>query len=256
MLRRLISTSVFAASVMLSAVCGSARSQTLPAPPILPEPAAAPEAPIAPATPAIPESLAIPASPTVLEAPARVASEVKEHEALGVTFQAPASFSEVQTLARKTTGIVYPAGDAQNPRMVVRFAEIASNDGGWVQFSPSEKMTYARYLFLGNNNAPSGQLSRRQFFGQTLTGEAHTIRTRNGYRYIEMYLVSLEKSQRNLAIAFESDTLLSLAKVETAIDTVSESMYELNKAELKELRKQQKKAQKLKKKQQKEASRQ
>ena len=219
MLRRLISTTVFA-SVLLSAAL----------------------------VPTVGRSQPVTVSPSD--------SSVKTHAVLGISFDAPTDFSEVQDLARDTAGIIYPKNETQSPKMVVRFAELQSSvDGGWVQFSASEQMTFAKYLFTGNNS-PAQDFSQREFFGQTLTGEVQTVRTPNGYRYIELYVVPLEKSQRRIAIAFESDTMLSLAKVETAIDTVTQSLYELDKAELKALRKEQKKKQKEQKAIQKELERQ
>ena len=161
-------------------------------------------------------------------------------ETLGVAFNSPEGFSEVRELARRTTGIVYPKSDTQRPQMTVRFAELESNPNGWVKFNPSEQMMYAKYLFLGNNS-PSGEYSQRTFFGKPLTGEAQTIRTRDGYRYIELFIVPLEKSQRQIAIAFESDTRLPLVTVETAIDTVAESLQELDKSSKKKKKRNKKK---------------
>ena len=218
MIRRLLSTSVLV-SVLLSSV-------------LLPSQAKASED--------------NPISSTRDQVSARSAKPVNQHYILGVTFDAPERFSEMQRLERDTAGIIYQ-GNTPNSQMVIRFAELKSDSAGWVQFSPTEQMTYARYLFLGNNNAPSGEFSQREFFGRMMTGEAQTIRTRTGFRFVEMYIVPLEKSERKIAIAFESDTLLSLATVETAINTVSESMYELNNSELKQLRKQKKQERKAQK---------
>ncbi|MCM1981296.1 hypothetical protein [Lyngbya confervoides] len=148
------------------------------------------------------------------------------HEALGVTFESPSGFSEVQALARDTVGIVYPSD--LDPQMVIRFAEIERDPESWVQMSPQEMMGYAKYLFTGNN-APAQEYSQREFFGAPLTGEAQTQRTRNGYRYTELYLVPLAQSDRTLAIAFESDTRLPLQTVETAIKTVTQSLREQQK---------------------------
>lgn len=160
-------------------------------------------------------------------------------ETLGVAFISPEGFSEVRELERRTTGIVYPENSTQRPLMTVRFAEMNSNPDGWVKFNPSEQMMYAKYLFLGNNS-PAGEYSQRTFFGKALAGEAQTIRTREGYRYIELFIVPLEKSQRQIAIAFESDTRLPLATVETAIDTVTESLEEVEGKKKKRKRKKKK----------------
>jgi hypothetical protein len=164
------------------------------------------------------------------------ASSAPTREVLGVAFKSPEGFSEVRELGRRTTGIVYPETATESPHMMVRFAELESDSESWVKISPSEQMMLAKYLFLGNNS-PAGDYSQRTFFGKPLAGEAQTIRTRDGYRYIELFVVPLEKSERKIAIAFESDTRLPLVTVETAINTVTESLQELDQSAKKKSKK-------------------
>lgn len=149
------------------------------------------------------------------------------HEALGLSFKSPEGFSPVQALNRKTTGIVYPNSRKVAPRMIVRLAELESNADNWVKFSPQEQMIYAKYLFLGSNS-PTHEQKEREFFGVPVRGEVQTIRTRDGYRYLEIYILTLEKTPRQIAIAFESDTRLPLVEVETTMEQVAQSLEELD----------------------------
>ena len=149
------------------------------------------------------------------------------HEVLGLSFEAPEGFSPVQGLERKTAGIVYPANKKFSPRMIVRLAEMESSGDNWVKLSDQEQMMYAKYLFLGSN-APTREEIQRDFFGTPVKGEIQTVRTRDGYRYLELYILTLEKTDRKVAIAFESDTRLPLVQVETTMDTVANSLKELD----------------------------
>ena len=173
--------------------------------------------------------------------------EQKSHEALGLAFNAPEGFSDVVSLGKQSSGIVFPDSPKLASRMIVRFAELRSNPDGWVQFSDTEQMTYAKYLFLGNNK-PSTEQVQREFLGVPVTGEVQTVRTHNGYRYFEIYILNLEKSSRQVAIAFESDTRLPLVQAETTMNLVAQSLEELDPDEVKKLRKERKRAAKREKK--------
>jgi hypothetical protein len=63
--------------------------------------------------------------------------------------------------------------------------------------------------------------------GQSVTGDVLMQSNSNGgMSYIEFYLVPLS-AQRQLAIAFETDTELPVSVLEQTIQTVTESLREL-----------------------------
>jgi hypothetical protein len=147
------------------------------------------------------------------------------HEAVGVSFTTPPGFSKVKTLEKGLTGVVYPETKGSRPQLVVRLAEMNNVMGDWVRLNEQEMMSYARFLFLGNNN-PGREFNQRTFMGKPLMGEVRTQPSNYGFRYVEIYLLPLSED-RTVAIAFEADTQLPLQQVEDTINTVADSIKEL-----------------------------
>ncbi len=149
-------------------------------------------------------------------------------QAAGVRFTAPAGFSAIQPLGGETSGIVYSAAGAQSPQVSVRLAEIDPDAIGMSTLPPADLAEYARFNFFGITSPPQ-QTQTRRFLGQPVTGSVMMQPSRSGgTRYVEFYLVPLS-NQRQLAIAFETDTELPIALFEQTVETVATSLQELPK---------------------------
>ncbi len=150
----------------------------------------------------------------------------QQYQAAGVSFTAPAGFSALQPLGGETVGIIYPAAAAQSRHVSVRLADLSPTQQGIASLSPADLSEYARFNFFGITNRPQQKQTRR-FLGQSVTGDVLMQSNSNGgMSYIEFYLVPLS-AQRQLAIAFETDTELPVSVLEQTIQTITESLREL-----------------------------
>jgi hypothetical protein len=167
-----------------------------------------------------------PIVPTVPAQPPQAPSGPQQYQAAGVSFTAPAGFSALQPLGGETVGIIYPAAAAQSRHVSVRLADLSPTQRGIASLSPADLSEYARFNFFGITNRPQQKQTRR-FLGQSVTGDVLMQSNANGgMSYIEFYLVPLS-AQRQLAIAFETDTELPVSVLEQTIQTVTESLREL-----------------------------
>jgi hypothetical protein len=164
--------------------------------------------------------------PTAIPAQAQPSTGPQQYQTAGVIFTAPAGFSPLQPLGGETVGIIYPAAAAQSRHVSVRLADLDPAKQGIASLTPSDLSQYARFNFFGITNQPQ-QKQTRQFFGQPVAGDVLMQSNANGgMSYIEFYLVPLS-AQRQLAIAFETDTELPVSVLEQTIQTVTESLREL-----------------------------
>lgn len=152
----------------------------------------------------------------------------QQHEFAGVTFIAPPGFSALQPLGGETVGILYPAAAAQTRHVSVRFADLTAVRQGISTLPLPDLAEYARFTFFGITNAPQQKQTRR-FLGQPVTGDVLVQPNQTGgTSYIEFYLVPLSK-QRQIAIAFETDTELPLSLFEQTVQSISDSLIEVTK---------------------------
>jgi hypothetical protein len=164
--------------------------------------------------------------PTAVPAQAQPPSGPQQYQTAGVTFTAPAGFSPLQPLGGETVGIIYPAAAAQSRHVSVRLADLDPAKQGIASLTPSDLSQYARFNFFGITNQPQQKQTRR-FLGQAVAGDVLMQSNSNGgMSYIEFYIVPLS-AQRQLAIAFETDTELPVSVLEQTIQTVTESLREL-----------------------------
>jgi hypothetical protein len=167
-------------------------------------------------------------TPALMPAPAQVQppSGPQQYQTAGVTFTAPPGFSPLQPLGGETIGIIYPAAAAQSRHVSVRLADLDPAKQGIASLTPSDLSQYARFNFFGITNQPQQKQTRR-FLGQAVAGDVLMQSNSNGgMSYIEFYIVPLS-AQRQLAIAFETDTELPVSILEQTIQTVTESLREV-----------------------------
>jgi hypothetical protein len=168
----------------------------------------------------------IPTAAPVQSSPKNLPSDPQQYQVAGVAFTAPPGFSTLQPLGGETVGIIFPAAAAQTRHVSVRLADLNPAQRGIASLPPADLLEYARFKFFGITNPPQ-QKQIRRFFGQSVTGDVLMQPNRNGgMSYIEFYLVPLS-AQRQLAIAFETDTELPVALLEQTIQTVADSLREL-----------------------------
>jgi hypothetical protein len=150
----------------------------------------------------------------------------QQHQAAGVSFTAPVGFSALQPLGGETVGVLFPAAAAQARHVSVRLADLSPGQMGVAALPPADLAEYARFNFFGITSPPQHSQTR-SFLGQVVTGTVLVQPNQNGgTSYIEFYLVPLS-NQRQLAIAFETDTELPIMLFEQTVQTVTESMREL-----------------------------
>jgi hypothetical protein len=166
------------------------------------------------------------AVPANIPAQAQPSASPQQYQTAGVVFTAPAGFSPLQPLGGETVGIIYPAAAAQSRHVSVRLADLDPAKQGMASLAPSDLSQYTRFNFFGITNQPQQKQTRR-FFGQPVAGDVLMQSNPNGgTSYIEFYLVPLS-AQRQLAIAFETDTELPISVLEQTIQTVTGSLREL-----------------------------
>ncbi len=145
------------------------------------------------------------------------------YAAEGVIFEAPAGFSELKSLGNQTMGVVFPAA-AQERRVSVRLVELQPNQRGFSELGPGEWSNYVRFSYFGLTTPPQSRKARR-FFGQEVLGDV-IMRPANGsMAYLEFYLIPLTE-ERQLAIAFETDTELPIQWFEDTVNKVAATLRE------------------------------
>jgi hypothetical protein len=164
-----------------------------------------------------------PSQPTALEVfPSTL--QRQQYTTQGVIFETPPGFSPLKPMGRQTVGVIFPAAAAQSQHVSVRLLEIQPTTLGISALGPRELATYVRFNVLGITTTPRDHQTR-QFLGQTVTGDV-LMQTKNGsMSYLEFYLVPMSLD-RQLAIAFETDTELPVAVLEQTIQTVCASLRE------------------------------
>jgi hypothetical protein len=147
----------------------------------------------------------------------------QEYHTQSVIFEAPPGFSDIQSLGGETKGVTFPAA-AGSRRVAVRLLELQPDVLGMTSLGPREFSEYVRYRFFGITGRPQSYQTRR-FMGQSVTGEVLVQSQSGSTTYLELYLVPLTQ-QRQLAIAFETDTEMPVGILEQTIQTVSSSLRE------------------------------
>jgi hypothetical protein len=160
-----------------------------------------------------------PTVPAVSPAPQR-----QQYITQGVIFETPPGFSPLKPMGGETVGVIFPAAAAQAQHVSVRLLEIQPETLGISALGPRELATYVRFNILGITTTPRYHQTR-QFLGQAVTGDV-VMQAKNGsMSYLEFYLVPMSLD-RQLAIAFETDTELPVAVLEQTIQTVCASLRE------------------------------
>jgi hypothetical protein len=151
-------------------------------------------------------------------------SQRQQYQTQGVIFETPPSFSPLKPMGGQTVGVIFPAAAAQTRHVSVRLLEIQPSDLGLSALGPRELAEYVRFNFWGITTTPRYHQTRR-LMGQAVTGDV-LMQPKNGsMSYLEFYLVPMTLD-RQLAIAFETDTELPVALLEQTIQTVSASLRE------------------------------
>lgn len=153
-----------------------------------------------------------------------LASQRQQYQTQGVIFETPPGFSPLQPLGGKTIGVIFPEAAAQTRHVSVRLLEIQPSALGISALGPRELSEYVRFSFWGLTNSPQSQKTRR-LMGQSVTGDVLMQPKNGGMSYMEFYLVPLTQ-ERQLAIAFETDTELPVGILEQTIQTVSATLRE------------------------------
>jgi hypothetical protein len=148
----------------------------------------------------------------------------QQYTTQGVIFETPAGFSPLKPMGRQTVGVIFPAAAAQSQHVSVRLLEIQPTTLGISPLGPRELASYVRFNVLGITTTPRDHQTR-QFLGQMVTGDV-LMQAKNGrMSHLEFYLVPMSLD-RQLAIAFETDTELPVSLLEQTIQTVSSSLRE------------------------------
>jgi hypothetical protein len=148
----------------------------------------------------------------------------QQYQVQGVIFETPLGFSALQPLGGKTVGVIFPATAMQTRHVAIRLLELQPSALGISGLGPQELSEYVRFGFWGLTTAPQSHRTRR-FMGQDVVGDVLMQPKNGGMSYLEFYLVPLTL-ERQLAIAFETDTELPVALLEQTIQTVSSSLRE------------------------------
>jgi hypothetical protein len=164
-------------------------------------------------------------APPQATAPAVTLSPLgQQYTTQGVIFETPPGFSPLKPMGGQTVGVIFPTAAAQSQHVSVRLLEIQPATLGIAALGPRELATYVRFNVLGITTTPRYHQTR-QFLGQAVTGDV-LMQAKNGnMSYLEFYLVPMSLD-RQLAIAFETDTELPVAVLEQTIQTVSTSLRE------------------------------
>jgi hypothetical protein len=154
-----------------------------------------------------------------------LANQRQQYQTQGVIFETPQGFSPLQPLGGKTVGVLFPAAaTAQMRHVSVRLLEIQPSTLGISTLGSRELSEYVRFSFWGLTTPPQSRQTRR-LIGQNVTGEVLMQPKNGGMSYLEFYLVPLTQ-ERQLAIAFETDTELPVAILEQTIQTVCATLRE------------------------------
>jgi hypothetical protein len=148
----------------------------------------------------------------------------QQYQAQSVIFETPLGFSPLQPLGGKTVGVIFPAAAIQTRHVAIRLLELQPSALGISALGSQELSEYVRFSFWGITTAPQSHRTRR-FMGQDVVGDVLMQPKNGGMSYLEFYLVPLTL-ERQLAIAFETDTELPVALLEQTIQAVSGSLRE------------------------------
>jgi hypothetical protein len=140
-----------------------------------------------------------------------------------ITFETPQGFSPLQSGGAQTSKIVYNRAIANQVRKAeVKFVVV---DTQTIGLDGPEWPDYVRFRHFGINGQPR-ERQTRTFMGQSVVGDIYYRPTAAGTSYLEFYLIPLSQN-RQLAIAFETDTELPLEVFEETIKTISTSLKEV-----------------------------